>query len=260
MKKPFSQRALGKFLLGRGFYAALAVCVIGAGSAAWVIVDRTIDSLSAPFEEMPQGTLQNDRAENDPAADKAPSAAAHPVEQTVTDLPKQAAPSAPYEKAAAPVEPPKAEPAAPTAAPAPITSFLLPVNDVVFGQFSGDELVMDETLRKWHTHNGIDIKAAADTPVLAVANGTVSSVKTDPMWGCVIEVTHADGLLSRYCGLQPEPMVQEGQQVLIGDTLGLTASSILAETALESHLHFELYENGQRVDPLVRMGFLESED
>lgn len=34
MKKSFSESPVGKFLLGKGFYAALAVCVLGAGAAA----------------------------------------------------------------------------------------------------------------------------------------------------------------------------------------------------------------------------------
>lgn len=48
MKKSFSESPVGKFLLGKGFYAALAVCVLGAGAAAWVIVDKTIDFFYQP--------------------------------------------------------------------------------------------------------------------------------------------------------------------------------------------------------------------
>ena len=75
MKKSFSERPLGKFLLGRGFYAALAVCVIGAGAAAWVIVDRTIDSFTAPPAESRADTLQ---------APASPSPAAHPSPPALT--------------------------------------------------------------------------------------------------------------------------------------------------------------------------------
>ncbi len=34
-----------KFMAGKGFYVALAICVMGAGTAAWVAVDRTIDRI-----------------------------------------------------------------------------------------------------------------------------------------------------------------------------------------------------------------------
>ena len=40
-----SKGKLSRFLAGKGFYAALAVCVIGAGAAAWVAVDKTVDRI-----------------------------------------------------------------------------------------------------------------------------------------------------------------------------------------------------------------------
>ena len=39
------QSKLGKFMSGKGFYLALAVCLIGTGTAAWVAVDRTLGSI-----------------------------------------------------------------------------------------------------------------------------------------------------------------------------------------------------------------------
>ncbi len=263
MKKSFSERPLGKFLLGRGFYAALAVCVIGAGAAAWVIVDRTIDSFTAPPAESRADTLQAPSSLS-PADKPSSSAVTRPVEQKVSGQPispSSSSKASVSSKADAPSQAPSAEPAVDAASPvSDVSSYLLPVNGVVFGHFSGDTLVLDETLQKWHTHNGIDIRAEAGTPVLAVANGTVSVVKQDPMWGTVVELTHPNGLLSRYCGLEPDLSVAEGQNVLVGDPLGTLAGSVLAETALESHLHFELFEDGVRVDPLLRLGFLESAD
>ena len=97
-------------------------------------------------------------------------------------------------------------------------------------------------------------------PVRAVADGVVSAVKEDPMWGTVVEITHADDLVSRYCGLDEELSVVEGQAVSIADEIGRVGDTNLAETALEPHLHFELFEDGVRVDPLDRMGFYESDD
>ena len=42
--------------MGKGFYIALAICLAGAGTAAWVTVNSTMDSIqSAPFQEAPLG-------------------------------------------------------------------------------------------------------------------------------------------------------------------------------------------------------------
>ena len=34
-----------KFMAGKGFYIALAICVYGAGTVAWVAVDKSIDRI-----------------------------------------------------------------------------------------------------------------------------------------------------------------------------------------------------------------------
>ena len=41
----FSQSKFSRFLSGKGFYIALAVCLVGAGSAAWVAVDKTMGAV-----------------------------------------------------------------------------------------------------------------------------------------------------------------------------------------------------------------------
>lgn len=265
MKKSFSESPVGKFLLGKGFYAALAVCVLGAGAAAWVIVDKTIDSFTAEPPAASGTTLQNDVSS--PAA----SQKEQQVEQKVSNIskPSSSSSSAPSSSSASEIS--TGASAASSAASEEsaqdaispnygVSSFTLPVDNTVFNLFSGTELVKDETLDKWHTHNGIDIKAELGSPVRAVADGVVSAVKEDPMWGTVVEITHEEDLISRYCGLDEELSVVEGQAVSIADEIGRVGDTNLAETALEPHLHFELFEDGVRVDPLDRMGFYESDD
>ena len=80
MKKSFSESPVGKFLLGKGFYAALAVCVLGAGAAAWVIVDKTIDSFTGQPPAVSGTTLQN-TASSAPASQKEQQ-----VEQKVSNV------------------------------------------------------------------------------------------------------------------------------------------------------------------------------
>ena len=52
-----------KFISGKGFYLALAVCLAGAGAAAWVAVDKTIENIeTTPLSETPQVQQQADSA------------------------------------------------------------------------------------------------------------------------------------------------------------------------------------------------------
>ena len=48
-----------KFLEGKGFYIALALCVAGTGTAAWLAVNRTIDNI----DEQNQQILESRPAE-----------------------------------------------------------------------------------------------------------------------------------------------------------------------------------------------------
>lgn len=92
MKKSFSESPVGKFLLGKGFYAALAVCVLGRRRSRWVIVDKTIDSFTSQPPAVSGTTLQN-TASSAPASQKEQQ-----VEQKVSNVsrPSSSSSSAPF--------------------------------------------------------------------------------------------------------------------------------------------------------------------
>ena len=46
MLKP-KENKIKKFIMGKGFYAVLALCLVGAGTAAWLSVNKTLGALSA---------------------------------------------------------------------------------------------------------------------------------------------------------------------------------------------------------------------
>lgn len=135
-----------------------------------------------------------------------------------------------------------------TGAAAQTSSFTLPVEGQVTAAYSGDELVYNQTLADWRTHNGLDITAAAGAPVKAAMAGTVTAVRQDAQWGTVVEITSDDGELLRYCGLAEDAQVGEGTMVKQGDTLG-KLGQVPAETDLEPHLHFEVEKDGRLIDP-----------
>lgn len=229
-----------RFMRAKGFYLALAACVLAAAvSSAWAIRSITQNLIggeeSAPKEEqqweLPETPVQN------PAKDV-------PVEPTAPPASSSASSGS---VSASESQPPLTTPAAPTEPPAsPAPAFVPPVSGQTLAGFSGDELVYSETLGDWRTHNGIDLAADAGDEVRCARAGTVNAVYEDGLWGRVVEVT-ADGVTFRYTGLD-EVAVSAQQTVAMGDTLG-TVGECVAEAALDSHLHLEVLKDGAWVDP-----------
>jgi len=99
-------------------------------------------------------------------------------------------------------------------------------------------------------HHGVDIFARRGTPVLATTRGTVRRVRTTPVGGRVVWLRdEARGLNVYYAHLE-EQLVESGQIVDVGDTLGLVGNSGNARTT-PPHLHFGIYRRGfGPVDPM----------
>jgi hypothetical protein len=104
-------------------------------------------------------------------------------------------------------------------------------------------------LHVWRFHAGIDISASAGTPIRAPAPGTVTRAGGEGGCGYSITLEHGGGLRTRYCHLSHID-VTIGQFVAAGEVIGEVGSTGLATGP---HLHFEVYVNGQLVDPLTRL-------
>jgi peptidoglycan LD-endopeptidase LytH len=96
-------------------------------------------------------------------------------------------------------------------------------------------------------HHGVDIFAPRGTPVLAAANGRVNRVRETTRGGKVVWLTDERRGLRLYYAHLDSQLVRDGQQVQIGDTLGLVGNSGNARTT-PPHLHFGVYQRGP-VDP-----------
>jgi murein DD-endopeptidase MepM/ murein hydrolase activator NlpD/SH3-like domain-containing protein len=98
-------------------------------------------------------------------------------------------------------------------------------------------------------HEGIDIFAARNTPIIASAEGVVSRVSTTPIGGKVVWLQDPARNQSIYYAHLDSQLVQPGQRVSIGDTLGLMGNTGNAKTTAP-HLHFGIYKYGRgAVDP-----------
>ncbi|MGQ0666987.1 MAG: M23 family metallopeptidase [Nitrospiraceae bacterium] len=95
-------------------------------------------------------------------------------------------------------------------------------------------------------HDGLDIGAAPNAPVLAPARGRVTATGFDPKLGNIVRLDHGFGIETLY-GHLAKALVKEGQRVNRGDVVGLVGNSGLATGP---HLHYMVKVNGQALDPV----------
>lgn len=251
MKK--SKNSFSNFLSGKGFYIALAVCLIGTGTAAWVAVERTIGAIDQNNQNILQNISSSSSAPQEPAWGFPETEEAKKSQSGVT---VSSEPSSSEPEAASSSEPSTVSSALSVSSAqqeAPLTSaYILPIDGEIFNDYSNGKLVKDPTLKEWRTHNGIDIKAPVGTPVLAVSAGKVTALMEDALWGTTVEITHADGYTSIYCGLDKTVTVKVEQEVKMGQQIG-SVGQVPTEVSLQEHLHFGMKKEGRWVDPLAAM-------
>ena len=215
---------------GGGFYAVLALCVVAVGVGGYFLLLRQEPRQEVP-EETPdvQTTAPAELPEHEPVVEtvpmEEPEEEHEPVsmpEVTVDDTPVAAE------------------------APSVVVS---PLQGEVVAAFSVDQLLYNETLDDWRTHDGVDIAATAGDAVLAASAGTVLSVTDDPMMGTTVVIGHSDGYETTYANLQTDPLVEEGESVSAGQAIGAVGTTAAAESAQGAHLHFAVTREGEAVDP-----------
>ncbi|MBQ2061483.1 MAG: peptidoglycan DD-metalloendopeptidase family protein [Oscillospiraceae bacterium] len=95
-------------------------------------------------------------------------------------------------------------------------------------------------------HGGVDIGANYGTNVLASKSGTVLISRWYGGYGYCVVIQHGYGNITLY-GHMSRLLCSEGQQVSQGQVIGLVGST---GNSTGPHIHFEIHENGVRVNPL----------
>lgn len=98
-------------------------------------------------------------------------------------------------------------------------------------------------------HEGVDIFAPFRTPVLAIAAGTITRVNENNLGGKVVWMRPTNKDYTLYYAHLDLQIATEGQQVTVGDTLGLIGNTGNALTT-PPHLHFGIYASSGAIDPL----------
>jgi murein DD-endopeptidase MepM/ murein hydrolase activator NlpD len=95
-------------------------------------------------------------------------------------------------------------------------------------------------------HMGLDISAPVGTPVIAPADGIVTSAGTEAEYGRLVCIDHGHGFLTMYGHLQ-EMHVKAGDKIRAGQVLGTVGTS---GNTTGPHLHYEVRIHGRPANPL----------
>ena len=199
-----------------GLYIALALCLVTAVTVGALTLGR-----EAPAEEV----ISNEEVED------------------TTPIIKPLPPSVPVIKD----EPVEVEPVVEEPAEL-LPQVVSPLDGTTVTVFSMNELLYDETMGDWRTHEGLDIQAADGDAVKTAAGGTIQSVTKDELMGTTVTIAHSGGYVTYYSSLRSDPPISEGQQVYAGDIIGYVGTAA-AESDMGPHLHFAVSKDGTLIDP-----------
>lgn len=247
-----------QFAKRKSFYIVLGLCAVAIAVSGYILFFTGGEEQPDPVlsgREVPQDRQQ--------VSGSASNVTVPAPEQKTPEQPEPAAPQ-PVKTADVPADQPPAqttvsqpgaekpeakETGAKVQEKLPVFTF--PVRGAeVQREYSGAQLVFDETMGDWRTHNGTDFACDEGDEVMAVLDGVVERIYEDGLLGACVVLDHGADLKSLYCGLTVAEGLREDQKLSAGQTLGRACGSILGESAQGCHVHLELRESGQLIDPM----------
>ncbi len=96
-------------------------------------------------------------------------------------------------------------------------------------------------------HTGVDIDGHYDSPIYASDSGVVEIAGWGTGYGIQSVLNHENGYKSRYAHMS-KIFVTPGQRVTKGEVIGMVGTT---GRSTGTHLHFEIYVNGKRANPLL---------
>lgn len=123
----------------------------------------------------------------------------------------------------------------------------LPISDITYPQVGASTgRKMNPFYKAYVYHEGLDLIVSRGTPVLAAADGTVTTATSNKAQGNVVRIAHDGGYETVYAHLE-SMNVHVGQRVHAGDRIGAVGMS---GQAFAPHLHYEVRRDGAGMDPV----------
>lgn len=142
-----------------------------------------------------------------------------------------------------------------------LENFAMPVLDEdaveIYKQFYDTEASKEEQEaalvsyeNTYYPNKGIDIvgKDGKSFDVTASLSGTVVRAAEDSLFGNIVEIEHAEGVITVYQSLS-DVVVKQGDAVEQGQVIAKAGKNLFNKDA-QTHVHFEVRNNGIAVNPL----------
>lgn len=251
-----------KFLRDKGFALALAACVLAAAIAGiWAVrairgeLEKEWQSLSEPDSTAGVDEGLNETEDANEWEQQTTQAANSLANVPRTEQPARSGSQAASSRASGASsgssgvsEPRELQTGSAPASSSAARASTQPALGHILNAYSGDELVYNKTMGDWRTHNGTDYACEqGETVASPVAGTVVEAGKADGNWGEVIAIKDGKGRVWRLCGITGQK-VKKGATVTVGQPLG-KAGEIAAECAEDSHIHIEVTQGDEYLDP-----------
>ncbi|MBQ7637407.1 MAG: M23 family metallopeptidase [Clostridia bacterium] len=254
-----NKKDLKKMLRGRALYLALGAIVLAAGVISYTSLGKNLKpEITVPVTEERQTHINvNERIlpEDEPYS---PEPVSEPASEHVSE-PEPISELIPETSPAVQEVFDNAEKPSESETEAKEISYSLPLGSSMSRDYSMGIPVFSATMNDYRTHNGVDFTAEKGTGVKAIAEGKVTEVSSDALWGNSVYVDHGQGVVSKISGLADEGLITEGMDVNCDTVIGVVGE-VPVENADGSHIHLEIRVNGKIADPMEIMGLVPDGD
>lgn len=106
------------------------------------------------------------------------------------------------------------------------------------------------SLDRWYKHMAVDFAAEEGASVFSMADGVVKTISMEEVLGNYIVIEHEGGVTAVYRFVEPLETLKEGDSVTQGQVIATVAAAYGTEYKDGTHLHLEMKQDGEHVDPM----------
>ncbi len=132
---------------------------------------------------------------------------------------------------------------------ATVIVFDMPVNGTIIKEYVAAGVVYNQTLGVYTGHKAIDFAAEEGALVSACYDGVIESITSGKLEGTTLTIDHGNGLKTVYNSIEVDENISVGNSISKGDTIGTISTNNRKEFKDGAHLHFEVLENGVKINP-----------